>query len=363
MILFAMNARKRISSLLKNPANGGMPAIASVPIIIVANVTGRYFFSAAHAPHVLFAGHRVDDRSAPEEEERLEEGVRHQVERAGRKRADAHRREHVAELRHRRVREDALDVVLDQADRRRHQRRQHADDRDNRHHLGRVREQHGIAAEHVDTGGDHRRRVDQRRHRRRTFHRVRQPDVEGNLRALAGRADEQEQADQRQDAEMAALDRHRPRGILDGAEIERAEGVVDEEDAEDEAPVADAVGDERFLPRVRRALLLVPVADQQVRAQAHAFPADEHDQEVVAQHEHEHEEAEQVQVAEEARDAAARLVGHVGRRIDVNQRADAGDDEQHHPRERIEPESPRHLEVAEAVMGRERNLRNPLTRR
>ena len=38
--LFARNARNRISSLLKNPANGTMPAIDSVPIIMVANVTG-----------------------------------------------------------------------------------------------------------------------------------------------------------------------------------------------------------------------------------------------------------------------------------------------------------------------------------
>ena len=38
------NAWKRISSLLKNPAKGGMPAMASVATIIVANVTGMYFF-------------------------------------------------------------------------------------------------------------------------------------------------------------------------------------------------------------------------------------------------------------------------------------------------------------------------------
>jgi hypothetical protein len=42
--LFATNARKRISSLLKKPENGKMPAIASVPSIIVTKVTGRYFF-------------------------------------------------------------------------------------------------------------------------------------------------------------------------------------------------------------------------------------------------------------------------------------------------------------------------------
>src|SRR5213083_441775 len=51
--------------------------------------------------------------------------------------------------------------------------------------------------------------------------------------------------------------------VSNGAEVERAERVINEEDAEDEAPVADAVGDERFLAGVGRALLFVPVADQQ----------------------------------------------------------------------------------------------------
>ena len=36
---------KRISSLLKNPANGGMPAIANVPTNMLTNVTGMYIFS------------------------------------------------------------------------------------------------------------------------------------------------------------------------------------------------------------------------------------------------------------------------------------------------------------------------------
>ena len=45
-------------------------------------------------------------------------------------RADAHRQEHVAELRHGRVRQHALDVVLHQADGAGHQRGGHADDGD-----------------------------------------------------------------------------------------------------------------------------------------------------------------------------------------------------------------------------------------
>ena len=54
-----------------------------------------------------------------------------------------------------------------------------------------------------------------------------------------------------------------------------------------------------------------------------AFPPDEHHREARAEHEHEHERGEQVQVREVARELAVRLVVHVGRRVQVDERADA----------------------------------------
>ncbi len=203
--------------------------------------------------------------------------------------------------------------VLHQADRSGHQRREHADNRDDLHDHRRVREQHGVAADHVDAGRHHRRGVDQRRHRRRTLHGVRQPDVEGNLRALAGGPDEQQQADRRQHAELRRLDRQHGGGVLHGSKIERAEGDEDQEDTEHEAPIADPVGDERLFPGVSGALLFVPIADQQVGTEPHPFPPYEHHQEIAAQDEREHEEAEEIQVAEEAGVAAPWFVGHIGR--------------------------------------------------
>ena len=68
----------------------------------------------AHLPDVLLATERVDDRARSEEEARLEEGVRHDVEHPGDERPDAAREEHVAELGDRRVGEHLLDVVLSQ---------------------------------------------------------------------------------------------------------------------------------------------------------------------------------------------------------------------------------------------------------
>ena len=225
--------------------------------------------------------------------------------------ADAAGQEHVAELRDRRVREDLLDVVLHEADRRREERREGADDRDDDHRVGREAEEHVAARDHVDAGRHHRGGVDQRRDGRRPGHRVRQPDVERELRRLAARPDE-EAAGRR-----AVMYGAYAAGLAAAAAKTFAKSSVPKsakiaEDPEDEAEVADPVDDERLLAGVGRELLLVVVPDQQVRAEPDALPPDEEHQEVAAEDEHEHREHEEVQVREVA--PVALLVPHVARR-------------------------------------------------
>ena len=87
----------------------------------------QVLLQAAHVADVLLAVQRVNHRARAEEQAGLEERVRVEMEDAGAERADAHRQEHVAELRHRRIREHALDVVLHQADRAGKERRRRAD--------------------------------------------------------------------------------------------------------------------------------------------------------------------------------------------------------------------------------------------
>src|SRR5207249_2136501 len=82
--------------------------------------------------HVLYAVDRMDHRARPEEEQRLEEGVRGKVEDRGRGRTDAEGEEHVSELAHGRVRHDPLDVDLHEGDRGREDGRDGADDSDHR---------------------------------------------------------------------------------------------------------------------------------------------------------------------------------------------------------------------------------------
>ena len=83
---------------------------------MVQKVDRNLLAQAAHVAHVLLAGEGVDHAAGAEEEQRLEEGMRHQVVDAGGERAAADADEHVAELRNRGVGEDLLDIVLRQAD-------------------------------------------------------------------------------------------------------------------------------------------------------------------------------------------------------------------------------------------------------
>jgi hypothetical protein len=144
------------------------------------------------------SAHGVHHATRAEEQQRLEEGMREQVEdgRAGGK--HPHAQEHVAQLADGGIGQDALHVVLHQGDGRGKQRRTAPDDRDQQHDRVRRRENQPAAHHHVDTGGDHRRGVNQRRHRRRTFHRIGQPDVKRELGALAHRPTKQQHRDVRQ---------------------------------------------------------------------------------------------------------------------------------------------------------------------
>ena len=53
-----------------------------------------------------------------------------------------------------------------------------------------------------------------------------------------------------------------------------------------------------FLPASAADVLLEVEADQQVGCEAHALPADKHQQGIAGQHQHRHEEQEEIQVAE-----------------------------------------------------------------
>jgi hypothetical protein len=283
----------------------------------------------------------VHHRAGAEEQLRLEEGVGDQVEDAGdvADRAQPHRDEHVAELGDRRVGQDPFDVVLGGGDHRRKQRRERAD-----HHHHDLRGAGGLeqrvgAGDQEHPGGDHGGRVDERRHRGWAGHGVRQPDVQRDLRALAGAGQEQQQRDGGGRPARQAGD-----AAEDLVEVQAAELGEDQEHRQQEADVADPVGDERLLGRRGHPGPGEPEADQQVRAEANALPAEEHDQEVLRQHQHQHGGGEQVQPREVG--AAPVVGGHVADRVEVDQRADPGDHQRQGGRELVEAQVHRHPQVA-----------------
>ena len=70
-----------------------------------------------------------------------------------------------------------------------------------------------------------------------------------------------------------------------------------------------------------------PEPDQQVRAEPDPLPAEEHDQEVLGQHQHQHRGHEQVEPGEEG--LAPLVVLHVADRVQVDEAGDAGHDQGH----------------------------------
>jgi hypothetical protein len=128
-------------------------------------------------------------------------------------------------------------------------------------------------------------------------------------------------------------------------EVHGAKRRPREDDAEDEAEVAHAVGEEGFLRGVSGGVFLEPEADEQVAAHAYQFPKHEHHEEVVREHDAEHREGEEAQAGEVTAEAAVAV--QVAARVDVNHQPDAGDDEEHELGKRVEQEAEGDFQVAD----------------
>ena len=167
--------------------------------------------------------------------------------------------------------------------------------------------------------------------------------MEQELRRLAHRAHEEEEADDGDGVEVPGQEVELGAGDAgsvgeDRLVLDRVEEDEDAEDAEREAEITDAVDDEGLYRRSVRRRALEPEADQQVGGEADALPAEEHLDEVVRGHQREHGEGEERQVGEEARPAG--IMRHVADRVDVDERRDRRHHDQHHDGQRIDAEGP-----------------------
>ena len=115
-----------------------------------------------------------------------------------------------------------------------------------------------------------------------------------------------------------------------------------------------------FLPAVAADGPVVPERDQQVRRQTDALPAEVEHHVVVAEHQQQHRGDEQVEVPEEL--AAPRVVLHVADRVQVDQRADAGDQQHEDAGQRVEQQSEVDLQLADVDEVEQAQLRAAMRR-
>ena len=144
--------------------------------------------------------------------------------------------------------------------------------------------------------------MNKRRHWGGASHGVGQPDEQRNLCRLANGADKQHQRNERRCGFRESRRQRKELGIGDGAK-----GKKRHEDCDHEAPVANAIGNERLLAGAGVFILFKPERNEEVRASAHAFPAQERKHQVVAENEDEHRENEQVQVREKTRETTVSM--------------------------------------------------------
>ena len=186
------------------------------------------------------------------------------------------------------------------------------------------------ARDQIDAGGHHRRGVDQGRDRGRAFHRVGQPGLQRNLRRFRGAGDEERDASRTGST---------PRGSV-AALAKTSAYPIDPVAANSTKtayirPTSPTTLMTNALQRGRDGRWLVePEADQEIRSEADEAPADEQPDEVVGEHQRQHREHEEVHVREEARDRF--VARHVTDRVDVDEPADAGDDQRPDERERVQ---------------------------
>ena len=287
---------------------------------------------AVEAAHVAGSGLVVDDADR-HEERGLERRVVHHVEdtRDRRQRAvQAEQQRDEAEVADGRVGEQALQVVLEH-------RRVGAEQQGDESGAADQPEPHFGPGQHRPQPCQekhaclHQRgRMQIRRHRRRRHHRVRQPEVERELRALRQRTEQH----QRQHRRVQGVAAHALAGLQHGIELVAADDVAEHQHAGQQRESARRGEGEGHARATAGVAAVVPVADQQQREQARQLP-EQHDLQQVSRDDHaEHRAHEREQERVEARGRVLRR--EVVARIHDHQQPHAGDEHREHPGEAVE---------------------------
>ncbi len=140
--------------------------------------------------------------------------------------------------------------------------------------------------------------MDQRRHWRRAFHRIRQPCVQEQLRRFPHRADEQQDSNQVGGIPVSPKEGQAGFSQLrsGGKNVVKLHAVhkeIQRENPEGKAKVPNPVDHKRLDGRGIGAWLAEIKPNQQIRGEAHTLPAEKHLHQVISRHQHQHRKGEQ----------------------------------------------------------------------
>ena len=242
--------------------------------------------------------HGLQGIAGGKKKERLVTTVRQQVKNRHDERAQAARHDHEADLTHRGISQDLLDIGLGQRDQAREQCGARPDDRDHRHRDGRQHEQRAQTHQQERPGIHHGRGMNQRRHGRRSLHRKGQPNMKRQLCGFPHRTRKQTQHNERDGPHLQV--EAQPSQHVDGmvgqgrclfqdlGNIERPERHKGQDHAKAEPDVGHGVN-QKSLGRCGAGRgSFRPMRNQEIRTQAHDFPKYVQHEQIPAHHQHEH---------------------------------------------------------------------------
>ena len=239
--------------------------------------------------------------------------------------------------------EQALEVVLEDRKVGAHQQGRQPRQADEPEPRVRVAERRVHARQKEHAGLHHRGGVQVSRHGRRRCHRVRQPEVERELRTFGKRA----QQHQHQGRQIQRMGADRVAGCQDRIELEAANDVPEQQHAAQQCEASCAGDRQRHARALAGIGAMVPVADQQERGEAGGLPENHQQQQVVCQDQPQHGAHEEQQVTKEARRRIIRMQVIGG--IEHDQRADGADQQREHPRQPVDAETERQAKRRQPV--------------
>ena len=262
--------------------------------------------------------HAMDHRTRSQKQHRLKIGVGHQVEQARAVSSHAHGHNHVAQLGNGGVGQPFFNVVLGNGDAGPHKGGESTDPGDRVHHRREMFKHREHPRHQKDPSSHHGCSMDQGRNGGWAFHGIGEPNMEGKLSRL-GHGTEEDQHP-KEGGKANANDPRLNEGLQPlphHLKLKATRRPIEAQHPQQQAKVADPVGDKGFLAGIGCGLAIEPEAHQQVGAHAHQFPKNINLHQVRTHDEAQHGGTKQAQIS--VKPHIARIVAHIAIGVDHHQ--------------------------------------------